>query len=111
MHRSLVNMVTTKFMGYERMKDIPLDDIESNKNIIQLEDLLAQCLAHPQNNEETVCVSASGILKLLKVRPVSRKETFRAARWLRANGFRILAKGKCWKIKIGVYPCDGLIVV
>lgn len=91
--------------------DKPLDELEPNKNIIRLEDLLAQCLRHPQTSDETIALSASGILKLLKLRPVSRQETLRAARWLHANGYRLMARGKCFKIKLEVYPCDGLIVI
>jgi hypothetical protein len=75
----------------------PLD----GKQVWMLEDYLAMTLKHPQNGE-ALRMNCASILRLLGVsfQGSGDKLLKRTASWLRANGYRAAARGKCFAVAL-----------
>jgi hypothetical protein len=74
------------------------------KQVWTLEEYLATTLKHPQSGE-ALRINCASILRLLGIpfQGSGDKLLKRTASWLRANGYRAAARGKCFAVVL-VHP-------
>jgi hypothetical protein len=91
-----------------KLEDIRLDSTPivaaDGKLIVTLEQYLSERLKHPLG-PDTLRMNCASILRLLGIpfNGAGDKLLKRTATWLRANGYRAAARGKCFAVAV-VHP-------